>query len=182
MPDTAPPQTAPVQTATNARPVPAHSANLSQSLTIAALGRRGRDDPGAAAQVEYPHTRRHASRVEQDLDKRRAGAGKGGVVFGRSALPAGMLETSDRLGIEAHSVPLMLLFGSGQEPTIAAEFGGNDLINIKVEELTDDRPFDNLDDYITQDQLRALSDRQADRRVQHRGAGPPRLITSAHKI
>src|SRR3981081_3115653 len=38
MPDTAPPQTAPVQTAANPRPVPAHSANLSQSLTIAALG------------------------------------------------------------------------------------------------------------------------------------------------
>jgi 2-polyprenyl-6-methoxyphenol hydroxylase-like FAD-dependent oxidoreductase len=33
-----------------------------------------------------------------------------------------------------------------------------DYINIKVEELTGDRPFDNLDDYITQDQLRALSD------------------------
>ena len=33
-----------------------------------------------------------------------------------------------------------------------------DYINIKVEELTGDRPFDNLDDYITQDELRALSD------------------------
>ena len=33
-----------------------------------------------------------------------------------------------------------------------------DFINIKVEELTGDRPFDNLDDYITQDELRALSD------------------------
>src|SRR5215212_8909944 len=38
MPDTAPPQTAPVQTPTDAQPVPAHSAKLSQSLTIAALG------------------------------------------------------------------------------------------------------------------------------------------------
>src|SRR5436309_4126367 len=38
MPDTAPPQTAPVQTGATPRPVPAHSANLSQSLTIAALG------------------------------------------------------------------------------------------------------------------------------------------------
>jgi hypothetical protein len=27
-----------------------------------------------------------------------------------------------------------------------------------VEELVGDRPFDNLDDYITQDELRALSD------------------------
>jgi 5-methylphenazine-1-carboxylate 1-monooxygenase len=32
-----------------------------------------------------------------------------------------------------------------------------DFINIKVEELTGDRPFANLDDYITQDELRALS-------------------------
>src|SRR5262249_8898254 len=34
-----------------------------------------------------------------------------------------------------------------------------DFINIRVEELTGDRPFDNLDDYITQEELRALSDR-----------------------
>jgi 5-methylphenazine-1-carboxylate 1-monooxygenase len=33
-----------------------------------------------------------------------------------------------------------------------------DYINIKVEELTGDRPFDNLNDHITQDELRALSD------------------------
>ena len=33
-----------------------------------------------------------------------------------------------------------------------------DFINIKVEELTGDRPFDNLDEFITQDELRALSD------------------------
>jgi 2-polyprenyl-6-methoxyphenol hydroxylase-like FAD-dependent oxidoreductase len=33
-----------------------------------------------------------------------------------------------------------------------------DFINIKVEELVGDRPFDNLDDYISQDELRSLSD------------------------
>ncbi len=33
-----------------------------------------------------------------------------------------------------------------------------DFINIKVEELVGDLPFDNLDDYITQDELRALSE------------------------
>jgi 5-methylphenazine-1-carboxylate 1-monooxygenase len=33
-----------------------------------------------------------------------------------------------------------------------------DFINIKVEELVGDKPFDNLDKYITQDALRALSD------------------------
>ena len=34
-----------------------------------------------------------------------------------------------------------------------------DFINIRVEELTGDQPFDNLDDYITQEELRGLSDR-----------------------
>jgi 2-polyprenyl-6-methoxyphenol hydroxylase-like FAD-dependent oxidoreductase len=33
-----------------------------------------------------------------------------------------------------------------------------DFINIKVEELAGDKPFDNLDDYISQDELRALSE------------------------
>ncbi len=33
-----------------------------------------------------------------------------------------------------------------------------DFINIKVEELVGDKPFDNLEDYISQDELRALSD------------------------
>ena len=33
-----------------------------------------------------------------------------------------------------------------------------DFINIKVEELTGDKAFENLDDFITQDELRALSD------------------------
>jgi 2-polyprenyl-6-methoxyphenol hydroxylase-like FAD-dependent oxidoreductase len=33
-----------------------------------------------------------------------------------------------------------------------------DFINIKVEELVGDRPFKNLDEYITQDELRALSE------------------------
>lgn len=32
-----------------------------------------------------------------------------------------------------------------------------DVINIRVEELTGDRPFENLDEYISQDELRALS-------------------------
>jgi 5-methylphenazine-1-carboxylate 1-monooxygenase len=34
-----------------------------------------------------------------------------------------------------------------------------DFINIKVEELTGDKPFGNLDDFITQDELRAMSER-----------------------
>jgi 2-polyprenyl-6-methoxyphenol hydroxylase-like FAD-dependent oxidoreductase len=33
-----------------------------------------------------------------------------------------------------------------------------DFINIKVEQLVGDRPFDDLDRYITQDELRALSE------------------------
>ena len=37
-----------------------------------------------------------------------------------------------------------------------------DFINIRVEELTGDRPFERLDDFITQDELRALSDSYKD--------------------
>jgi hypothetical protein len=33
-----------------------------------------------------------------------------------------------------------------------------DFINIRVEELVGDKPFDNLDKYVTQAELRALSD------------------------
>jgi hypothetical protein len=33
-----------------------------------------------------------------------------------------------------------------------------DFINIKVDELVGDRPFDDLDKYISQDELRALSE------------------------
>jgi hypothetical protein len=33
-----------------------------------------------------------------------------------------------------------------------------DFINIRVEELVGDKPFDNLDRYISQDELRALSE------------------------
>ena len=33
-----------------------------------------------------------------------------------------------------------------------------DFINIKVEELVGDKPFENLDKFITQDELKALSD------------------------
>jgi 2-polyprenyl-6-methoxyphenol hydroxylase-like FAD-dependent oxidoreductase len=33
-----------------------------------------------------------------------------------------------------------------------------DFINIKVEELVGDRPFDNLDRYVSQEELRAVSD------------------------
>jgi 5-methylphenazine-1-carboxylate 1-monooxygenase len=32
-------------------------------------------------------------------------------------------------------------------------------VNIRVEELTGDRPFDHLGDFISQEELRALSDR-----------------------
>jgi 2-polyprenyl-6-methoxyphenol hydroxylase-like FAD-dependent oxidoreductase len=45
-----------------------------------------------------------------------------------------------------------------------------DFINIKVEELVGDRPFDDLDKYITQTELRALSDNYK----QVAGFAPPR--------
>lgn len=37
-----------------------------------------------------------------------------------------------------------------------------DIINILVEELVGDRPFEDLEDFISQDELRALSDRYKD--------------------
>jgi 5-methylphenazine-1-carboxylate 1-monooxygenase len=33
-----------------------------------------------------------------------------------------------------------------------------DIINLRVEQLTGDRPFENLDDFISQDELRRLSE------------------------
>ena len=33
-----------------------------------------------------------------------------------------------------------------------------DFINIRVEELTGDKPYDDLDEFITQDELKTLSD------------------------
>ena len=47
-----------------------------------------------------------------------------------------------------------------------------DIINIRVEELTGDRPFDNLDDIISQDELRALS--ESYKRIAGFALGPDR--------
>jgi len=45
-----------------------------------------------------------------------------------------------------------------------------DRVGRRVEELTGDRPIGNLDDFISQEELRALSDRyKRHRRLQHRG-------------
>jgi 5-methylphenazine-1-carboxylate 1-monooxygenase len=51
-----------------------------------------------------------------------------------------------------------------------------DIINIRVEELTNDRPFDNLDRFITQEELRQLSDNY--KRVAGFAAEDMRLKTS----
>jgi len=54
-----------------------------------------------------------------------------------------------------------------------------DIINIRVEELVGDKPFDDLDAYISQDELRALSDQYKDiagfsaEALQARGDGKP---------
>ena len=44
------------------------------------------------------------------------------------------------------------------EDEATAKLMNDNFINIKVEALVGDRPFDNLDKYITQDELRALSE------------------------
>ena len=53
-----------------------------------------------------------------------------------------------------------------------------DLINIKVEELVGDRPFDDLDRYITQNELRELSKNYA-RIAGFAASGPPAAKTAA---
>jgi 5-methylphenazine-1-carboxylate 1-monooxygenase len=65
-----------------------------------------------------------------------------------------------------HSDPLEALktYEAERAPVTAAVVLANrssppDIINIKVEELVGDRPFDDLDKYISQDELRTLSDR-----------------------
>src|SRR5215475_10131 len=67
--------------------------------------------------------------------------------------------------LEAHADPRAALatYEQARRETTARIVRTNrehppDFINIKVEELVGDRPFDNLDDYITQDELRALSE------------------------
>src|SRR5437879_10036385 len=61
---------------------------------------RGGDDSGAAADIEDAPTGRYVRGIEQGLDKPRARPREGAVVFGRRALPAGMLEGPDGFGIK----------------------------------------------------------------------------------
>jgi 2-polyprenyl-6-methoxyphenol hydroxylase-like FAD-dependent oxidoreductase len=67
--------------------------------------------------------------------------------------------------LERHSDPVAALkaYEEARLPVTARIVKTNrenppDFINIKVEELVGDRPFDDLDKYITQEELRALSD------------------------
>jgi 5-methylphenazine-1-carboxylate 1-monooxygenase len=67
--------------------------------------------------------------------------------------------------LAAHDTPqaALLAYEQARRETTAKVVHTNrehppDFINIKVEELVGDKPFDNLDDYITQDELRALSE------------------------
>jgi 5-methylphenazine-1-carboxylate 1-monooxygenase len=68
--------------------------------------------------------------------------------------------------LERHSDPVAALkaYEEARLPVTARIVKTNrenppDFINIKVEELVGDRPFDDLDKYITQEEIRALSDR-----------------------
>jgi 5-methylphenazine-1-carboxylate 1-monooxygenase len=70
---------------------------------------------------------------------------------------------ADCLAKEADVPEALKAFESARRETTARIVRTNrehppDFINIKVEELVGDRPFDNLDNYITQDELRALSE------------------------
>jgi len=70
---------------------------------------------------------------------------------------------ADRLAGESDVVAALRGYEAERSPVTARIVRTNrefppDFINIKVEQLVGDRPFDDLDKYITQDELRALSD------------------------
>jgi 2-polyprenyl-6-methoxyphenol hydroxylase-like FAD-dependent oxidoreductase len=70
---------------------------------------------------------------------------------------------SDELAKHADPAQAFLAYESARRDVTAKIVRTNrehppDFINIKVEELVGDRPFANLDDYISQDELRALSE------------------------
>jgi 5-methylphenazine-1-carboxylate 1-monooxygenase len=70
---------------------------------------------------------------------------------------------ADRLANESDVLTALHAYERERAPVTAKIVRTNrefppDFINIKVEQLVGDRPFDDLDKYITQDELRALSD------------------------
>jgi len=78
----------------------------------------------------------------------------------------GLQEALEPLGIENEADPVAALraYEDARSAPAARVVRTNrtappDFINIRVEELTGDRPFDQLDDFISQQELRALSDR-----------------------
>ena len=70
---------------------------------------------------------------------------------------------ADRLAAGGDPQTALQLYQDERAPATARVVQTNrtappDVINIRVEELTGDRPFDNLDDYVTQAELAALSE------------------------
>jgi 5-methylphenazine-1-carboxylate 1-monooxygenase len=70
---------------------------------------------------------------------------------------------ADFIAGENDRLAALLAYESQRMPATAAIVRANrtsppDFINLRVEELVGDRPFDNLDDHVSQDELRALSD------------------------
>ena len=70
---------------------------------------------------------------------------------------------ADCLAAEADMPAALKAYESARRETTARIVRTNrehppDFINIRVEELVGDRPFENLDDFITQDELRAMSE------------------------
>ena len=79
----------------------------------------------------------------------------------QSAIDARVL--ADRLAGAADPRPALAAYEAARLAVTAAVVRTNrehppDFINIKVEELVGDKPFENLDAYISQDELRALSE------------------------
>ena len=71
---------------------------------------------------------------------------------------------ADLIASNADPLAALAAYEADRRPTTAEIVRTNrvappDIINVKVEELVGDRPFDNLDDYVSQAELRRLSDK-----------------------
>ena len=112
----------------------------------------GRQGPDRKMDFRPRHLggRRRASDVSARLERRGAG--------GDRCAHAGRLPAQRRRSARGAEGLRRRARASGGKVVETNRATPPDFINIKVEELVGDKPFDNLDDYISQDELRALSD------------------------
>ena len=99
----------------------------------------------------HARRRRRASDVSARLERRGAGGDRRAHARRSAAASSAIRATHSRPMRPRGPRPAAKVVRTNREHP-------PDFINIKVEELVGDRPFDDLDKYITQDELRALSE------------------------